>query len=313
MSGLSEFSAVEARTLTDEVKADAAALWRKLLRLYQGDAHTALGYSSWGEYCASEFDMRSSAAYRVLDAGRVVAAIEAHSPNGGTPATERVARELVPVLRDDEREAVRVWRDLHAEHGDRLTAAKVKLAVGQRLALEQRIGTVRSSDGVEWYTPTRYIEAARDVLGGIDLDPASSAHANQTVRAAKFYDAATDGLAARWSGRVYLNPPYGRQCPKFVDKALAAHADGSVEAAVLLLSAYSVDTGWFQPLWRHLLCFIAGRIHFDSPVYGHDRPSIGSVFVYLGADRARFARIFSRFGTVVERSRAAELEEAPGP
>ena len=37
----------QARALTDEVKADVIALWVKLLTLYEGGAHTALGYASW--------------------------------------------------------------------------------------------------------------------------------------------------------------------------------------------------------------------------------------------------------------------------
>jgi hypothetical protein len=44
----------DARMLTDEVKKDAAALWDKLLRLYRGGAHLALGYTSWGEYFVAE-------------------------------------------------------------------------------------------------------------------------------------------------------------------------------------------------------------------------------------------------------------------
>ena len=39
----------------------------------------------------------------------------------------------------------------------------------------------------EWYTPHKYIEAAREVLGEIDLDPASCAFANQVVKAKQFF------------------------------------------------------------------------------------------------------------------------------
>jgi hypothetical protein len=57
--------------LTEEVKADAAALWAKLLELYEGGAHKVLGYSSWGAYYEAEFGASKSDGYRLLDAARV--------------------------------------------------------------------------------------------------------------------------------------------------------------------------------------------------------------------------------------------------
>lgn len=39
-------SRLEARALTDQVKRHAEELWRELVQLYEGGAHTALGYSA---------------------------------------------------------------------------------------------------------------------------------------------------------------------------------------------------------------------------------------------------------------------------
>lgn len=119
-----------ARTLTEQVKADAAALWAKLLELYEGEAHTALGYSSWADYCRDEFDMGRDYSYKLLTSARVVEAL-GESTNG-RPASERVARELVPVLREEPEAVEEVWAEVVEEHGPTPTAAEVNAVVTRR-------------------------------------------------------------------------------------------------------------------------------------------------------------------------------------
>jgi hypothetical protein len=66
-----------------------------------------------------------------------------------------------------------------------------------------------SSVSAEHYTPINILEAARTVLGGFDLDPASSIEANQLVRATRIYTEKDNGLALPWEGRLLVNPPGG--------------------------------------------------------------------------------------------------------
>jgi hypothetical protein len=310
--GAAPLSAGEARALTDEVKADAAALWRKLLRLYEGAAHTALGYASWADYCRAEFDMGRSRAYQLLDAGRVVAVIEDQSTMVDS-LNERQARELASLLDDPERlrELVQAVVD---EDGNLPTAEWLHVAVAERRRREDNMLAQKSSTGVEWYTPAAYIEAARTVLGGIDLDPASCEQANATVRATTYYDIRDDGLEQPWYGRVWLNPPYSEWAKRFVEKLLVELAAGRVDAAVVLLNVEAVCNRWFLPMWGHVLCFLASRIKFASPDRESVAPMNGSVFIYLGPDPDRFADVFGRFdGTIavqrpcgcVRRERAA--------
>lgn len=101
---IGELTREEARELTDEVKADAHALWTKLLGLYEGKAHKALGYKTWGQYYEAEFGGSVSQANRLLAAGRVLESLEPAGFRGeeasGSPLlNEATARELQPLLR----------------------------------------------------------------------------------------------------------------------------------------------------------------------------------------------------------------------
>lgn len=67
-----------------------------------------------------------------------------------------------------------------------------------------------SSETVEHFTPPDIVEAARAALGGIDLDPASCAEANRTVKAHRFFARKENGFRREWHAKtVFLNPPGG--------------------------------------------------------------------------------------------------------
>ena len=163
-----------------------------------------------------------------------------------------------------------------------------------------------SSESYEWHTPRGYVAAAREVMGGIDLDPASSVAANEIVQAATVFSVDDDGLTHEWQGRVWLNPPYSKFASQFVAHLVTEFAAGRVTAAIVLLSAHNTDRSWFQPLWDYACCFTNHRIAFikgdDGQAYAGNNH--GSVFCYLGTDVERFERVFEQFGTVVGTRRA---------
>jgi DNA N-6-adenine-methyltransferase (Dam) len=307
---LGELEAIVERGLASFVEVGNALLEIRDSQLYR-ESH-----STFDSYCRERWGMERAHAYRQIQAAQVAQLV---SPIGDIPRTESQARELAPLLDDPEmlretwaevvelhpaptaadvREVVAVVHELRGQYGDKVTAAKVRAVVSDRLRSEQNVATIGSSASEEWYTPQRYIEVARNVLGVIDLDPASNANANATVRALVFYSADDDGLDQTWEGRVWLNPPYGNKTAQFVAKLREEYDAGNVTAAILLVSAYSTETRWFHPLLQRPVCFTDHRIDFKHPDGRGGSSNHGSAFVYLGNEESTFVREFSAFGTV---------------
>ena len=152
----------------------------------------------------------------------------------------------------------------------------------------------------EWFTPAQYIAAAREVMGEIDLDPATHPLAQQTVQATSYYSAADDGLAQEWHGRVWLNPPYVQPLiAQFAAKLVAEVSARRVTQAIMLTHNYT-DTAWFHQaeIAADLLCFTRGRIKFVDSDGDDCAPTQGQAFFYYGPHGDRFREIFSRFGFI---------------
>lgn len=166
---------------------------------------------------------------------------------------------------------------------------------------------VMPNKSAEYMTPAPIVEASRELMGGIDLDPASSQLANEVVQANVFYGwsrmpksfakSFADGLALPWHGRVLLNPPGGMAATGSVSRSksavwwyrLAKHwVEGDVEQAVfvgfnleILRSAQWLDCP--QPLDLPL-CIPNKRLHFDLPseVDEQGRPTVGAKRITRG-------------------------------
>jgi len=152
----------------------------------------------------------------------------------------------------------------------------------------------------QWFTPEQYIEAARAVMGGIDLDPATHRLAQQTIRAGSYFTADDDGLDREWHGRVWLNPPYAYPLiGQFVNKLLDECASGRVEQAIMLTHNYT-DAAWFHQAERiaALLCFTRGRVRFYDENRNECAPTQGQAFFYFGGEHAAFRSVFSEFGFI---------------
>lgn len=158
----------------------------------------------------------------------------------------------------------------------------------------------------EWMTPVKYVDAAREAMGGIDLDPASTGVANLRVRAKTYYTRQDDGLSQRWIGRVWMNPPYSDHRGQAADWISHLHYHwrfGGVDQAVALIYLVTLFQEPMQRVLRNsLLCILDHRIKFEladqAAKQPHD-PTQPNAFLYLGARQEQFRWHFLEFGVVL--------------
>lgn len=105
----------------------------------------------------------------------------------------------------------------------------------------------------EWFTPPEIIRA----LGPFDLDPCAPV-VRPWPTACQHFTIKEDGLTQPWHGRVWLNPPYGKQTDKWL-RRLCAHGNG-----IALVFARTETSAWFNDIWgiAQAVLFIRGRLHF---------------------------------------------------
>lgn len=149
-----------------------------------------------------------------------------------------------------------------------------------------------SSETPEWYTPSEIIKRTELVLGKIDLDPCSAA--DSTVPAGHKFTREDNGLKFDWCGRVYMNPPYGREISVWVEKLISEYTAGRTKQAIALVPA-RVDTDWFRLFRDHPVCFVDGRLKFSGSTNSAPFPS---AVVYLGHGLAAFGAAFKDLGDV---------------
>ena len=159
-----------------------------------------------------------------------------------------------------------------------------------------------NSGNNEWYTPADYIALAREVMGGIDTDPATSEIANRTVQASQIFTAEDNGLTKRWSGRVWCNPPYSQPLiSEFAEAIASKYESGEIEQACVLVNN-GTETRWFQRMLStaSAVCFPRSRIRFIDPDGNPSgAPLQGQAVLYMGDNRQTFAAIFAQKGAVL--------------
>ena len=174
------------------------------------------------------------------------------------------------------------------------TAHKKNTRPARKTLSETSLGVLFSSRSSEWNTPSVIIEPVLQVLGSVDLDPCSNSKQSPNIPAKRHFVKEDDGLKFRWKGRVYLNPPYGREILQWVKKLHDEYKAQCIKEAIALLPART-DTAWFRILKSYPRCFIHGRLKFGNAKHAAPFPS---VVVYLGNNSSVFVREFEPLGDI---------------
>lgn len=173
-----------------------------------------------------------------------------------------------------------------------------RTAVLNMIKDEKKPHVANNSGCNEWYTPDEYIELAWDVLGEIDLDPASCEFANRTIQAKQYFTVEQDGLRQEWHGRVWMNPPYSAELvQQFSAKFSDEYEKGNIEEGIVLVNN-ATETNWFIGLVKNAkaVCFPKGRIRYTSQNRESMAPLQGQAFLYFGDNAEKFIDTFKAVG-----------------
>lgn len=136
---------------------------------------------------------------------------------------------------------------------------------------------------VRWLTP----RAVVDALGEFDLDPCG-APGHSLARDTILLEDGRDGLVEAWSGRVWLNPPYGPAQRPFMER-LVEHGRGTA-----LIFARTETRDFHRLVWERAtaLLFLKGRLSFLDADGVPARANAGapSVLVAYGDEDAALLR-----------------------
>jgi len=170
-----------------------------------------------------------------------------------------------------------------------------------------------SSESDEWATPASLLRPLDEAVGGFDLDPCSGAESRSI--APETYTAEDDGLARRWFGSVWCNPPYS-DVADWIEKARVESRREPVDVVLVLVPART-STKWFHKFaaTATAICFIEGRLSFGDATNSAPFPSMLLAF---GAIEDPLYEFLSKRGVVFvdgERyspTRQSSLEAAAG-
>lgn len=130
-----------------------------------------------------------------------------------------------------------------------------------------------SSETDMWATPQEFFNRLNKVFR-FETDVCALP---ENTKCSRYYTPETDGLQQQWTGVCWMNPPYGREIGKWVEKAFRSAKDNG--ATVVCLLPARVDTRWWHDYCdKGEVKFLKGRLKFGDATNSAPFPSAVVVF-----------------------------------
>lgn len=135
-----------------------------------------------------------------------------------------------------------------------------------------------SSRADDWETP-QWLFDQLNAEFGFTLDVCATP---DNAKCERYYTKAEDGLAQDWSGVCWMNPPYGREIGRWIEKAYESSLGGVT--VVCLLPSRTDTKWWHEYVMRGEVLFLRGRLKFGGSKNSAPFPSAVVVFRGGGVD-----------------------------
>jgi phage N-6-adenine-methyltransferase len=130
-----------------------------------------------------------------------------------------------------------------------------------------------SSRTDEWATPRNLFDRLNQEFQ-FTLDPCAT---NENHKCDRWFTREEDGLLEDWAGRVFMNPPYGREIGFWVKKAYQ-ETQRDAELVACLLPARTDTAWWHDYCMKGEIRFLRGRLKFGDSKNSAPFPSAIVIF-----------------------------------
>ena len=118
-----------------------------------------------------------------------------------------------------------------------------------------------TSDKNYWETPQDFFDELHEKYE-FTLDAAAT---DENAKLPNYYTVEDDALKQKWEGRVFVNPPYGREIKHWVEKAYKESLEPYNECVVMLIPSRTDTIYWHEYIFGKAkdIDFLKGRLKFE--------------------------------------------------